>query len=284
MPAVERFTDALAFHGEGPVWADGWAGLRFVDMHAGDILFLNADGALVERLHVGEVAAAFRPRAGGGMVVGVQRGFALVDADGRVDMLPELWSDPGVRMNDGATDPEGRFHCGSMAYDMTPEAGSLYRLDPDGKVHVVEERVTCSNGLAWSPDRWLAYYNDSTTHRVDVFDHDPEMGLTNRRPFVVTDEADGLPDGLTVDAEGGIWVAFYGGAAVRRFSSDRTLDEVLRLPVTQVTACTFGGPELKELYITTSREELGETEQPEAGSVFRYRPGVGGLPVVPFAG
>jgi sugar lactone lactonase YvrE len=187
-------------------------------------------------------------------------------------------------MNEGGCDPDGRFYCGSMAYDMTPEAGALYRLDPGGHVLVVQERVTCSNGLAWSPDRRLAYYVDSLTYRVDVFDHDPERGLTGRRPFVTCDEADGLPDGLTVDAEGGVWVAFYGGAAVRRYGPAGAVEEVLRLPVTQVTACTFGGPALDELYITTSREELPEGDQPEAGSVYRCRPGVRGLPVVPFAG
>jgi sugar lactone lactonase YvrE len=282
--AVEHFSGPYAFHGEGPVWHAPWGGLRHVDMLAGDILCLDADGGLVQRLRVGTVAGALRPRRGGGMVVGVERGFALVDADDRVDTLPELWSDPNVRMNDGATDPDGRFYCGSMAYDQTPGAGSLYRLDPGGAVSVVVDSATISNGLAWTADGATAYYVDSPTHRIDAFDYDSDAGLTGRRPFVTVSEDDGLPDGLTVDREGGVWVAFYGGSAVRRFAPDGSVDAVLELPVTQVTACTFGGPGLDELYITTSRENVPEGEQPDAGSVYRARPGVAGLPVAEFAG
>jgi sugar lactone lactonase YvrE len=278
--AVERFSDAVAYHGEGPVWIGG---LRFVDMLAGDIVALDGDGAVVDRLRVGTVAAAFRPRRDGGLVVAVERGFALVDARGRVETLLEIWADPGVRMNDGGTDPDGRFYCGSMAYDVTPGAGALYRLDPGGAVSVVLDAVTISNGLAWTPDGRTAYYVDSPTQRIDVFDYEAEAGLINRRPFVTVAEQDGLPDGLTVDCEGGVWVALFGGSAVRRYGLTGTLEDVLDLPVTQVTACTFGGDGLEELYITTSRENLPEDEQPQAGSVFRARPGVAGLPPTPFA-
>jgi sugar lactone lactonase YvrE len=278
---VERFSEPVAFHGEGPVW---WDGLRLVDMLAGDIVALDGDGAVADRLHVGRVAAAFRPRRAGGLVAAVERGFTLVGSDGAVETLPDVWDDPGVRMNDGATDPHGRFYCGSMAYDMTAGAGALYRLDPGGAVSVVLPAVTCSNGLAWSPDGATAYYIDSLTHRIDVFDYDAGAGLTGRRPFVAVGEDDGLPDGLTLDREGGVWVACFGGSAVRRYSPGGTLDEVLELPVSQVTACTFGGPALDELYITTSRLEVPEGEQPEAGSVFRARPGVTGVAPVPFAG
>jgi len=278
--AVERFSDAVAYHGEGPVWIGG---VRFVDMLAGDIVALDGDGAVVDRLRVGTVAAAFRPRRDGGLIVAVERGFALVDARGRVETLLEIWADPGVRMNDGGTDPDGRFYCGSMAYDVTPGAGALYRLDPGGSVSVVLDAATISNGLAWTPDGRTAYYVDSPTQRIDVFDYDAETGLINRRPFVTVAEDDGLPDGLTVDREGGVWVALFGGSAVRRYGPTGTLEEVLDLPVTQVTACTFGGDGLEELYITTSRENLPEDQQPQAGSVFRARPGVAGLPPTPFA-
>src|SRR3712207_658762 len=122
------------------------------------------------------------------------------------------------------------------------------------------------------------------THQIDVFDYDGEAGLTGRRPFVTVPEEDGLPDGLTVDRDGGVWVALYGGSSVRRYGADGALEEVLELPVTQVTACTFGGPDLEELYITTSRETVPDGEQPQAGSLFIARPGTGGRPVVPFAG
>jgi sugar lactone lactonase YvrE len=148
-------------------------------------------------------------------------------------------------------------------------------------VHTVIEAVTVSNGLDWSPDGSLAYYNDTDTGRVDVFDYEPEAGLRGRRPFVDTGAR---PDGLTVDAEGGVWVALANAGVVRRYTAEGTLDEVVELPVTKVTACTFGGPRLEELFITTSREGLEAGAEPAAGSLFRAVPGVRGLPVREFAG
>ena len=113
---VEQVTDPVAYHGEGPVWSERWDGLRWVDMLAGDVLSLADDGT-IDRRHVGDVAAAVRPRSQGGAVIGVERGFALEDADGTLTRLGELWTDEAVRMNEGVCDPDGRFYCGSMGYD-----------------------------------------------------------------------------------------------------------------------------------------------------------------------
>ncbi len=280
---AEQVTDPVAYHGEGPVWSERWGGLRWVDMLAGDVLSLRPDGT-VERRHVGTVAAALRPRRRGGAVIGVERGFALEEPDGTLRTLDELWTDTGVRMNEGGCDPDGRFYCGSMAYDKTPGAGALYRLDPDGSTRVVLERVTISNGIDWSPDGSRAYYNDTETYRVDVFDYDRDAGLTNRRPFAHVPPGDGRPDGLTVDAEGGVWVALNHSGTVRRYSPDGAPDAVVEVPPRQVTACTFGGDRLDQLFITTSRENLPPGEDPLAGSLFRAEVGVRGLPVREFAG
>jgi sugar lactone lactonase YvrE len=279
---AEQVTDPVAYHGEGPVWSERWGGLRWVDMLAGDVLSLAADGT-IDRRHVGSVAAAIRPRRRGGAVIGVERGFVLEDADGTLTHLGELWSDTHVRMNEGGCDPDGRFYCGSMAYDQRPGGGALYRLDPDGSVHVVLENVTISNGLEWSPDGSRAYYNDTPTQRIDVFDYDGESGLTGRRPFAEVPAEAGGPDGLAVDEEGGVWVALYGGAAVRHYTPDGVLDEVIEVPAKQATACTLGGQDHKQLFITTSREGLEPGEDPWAGSLFQAAVGVAGLPVREFA-
>lgn len=280
---AEQVTDPVAHHGEGPVWSPRWGGLAFVDMLAGDVLTLADDGT-VRRRHVGTVAAAIRPRTTGGAVIGVERGFALEDADGTLTTLEPLWTHDRVRMNEGGCDPQGRFWCGSMAHDQEPGAAALYRLDPDGSVHVALERVTVSNGLEWSPDGSLAYYDDTATFQVYVFDHDPVAGLSGRRTFVDL-RGEGLrPDGLTVDAEGGVWVALSNGGAVRRYTAEGALDVVVELPVTKVTACTFGGDGLDQLFVTTSREGLEAGAQPMAGALFRAEPGVRGLPVREFAG
>jgi sugar lactone lactonase YvrE len=278
---AERVTGRVTYHGEGPVWSASWGGLRFVDMLAGDVLTLRGDG--VDRRHVGAVAAVVRPRRGGGAVVAVERGFLLEAPDGSMSALPEVWTDERLRMNEGGCDPQGRFYCGSMAYDQTPGAGTLFRLDPDGAVSVVLEGVTVSNGLEWSPDGSLAYYNDTPTHRISVFDYDAVRGLIDRRTFVELGE-DESPDGLTVDADGGVWTALYGGSAVHRYSPEGTLDAVVEVPARQVTACTFGGAGLDELFITTSRENLAPDDDPQAGSLFRADVGARGMPVREFLG
>ena len=270
---VEQLTDPVAYHGEGPVWSERWGGLRWVDMLAGDILSVGADGT-VNRRHVGSVVAALRPRRRGGAVLGVERGFALEDADGGLTHLGEIWHGDSVRMNEGGCDPDGRFYCGSMAYDQTPGAAALYRLDPDLSVHVVLEGVTVSNGLEWSPDGSLAYYDDTATHQVSVFDYQAASGLTGRRVFA---EVDGRPDGLTVDSQGGVWVALSDRGVVHRYAPDGELVEVVDVPARKVTACTFGGDALDELFITTSREGLAPGDDPLAGSLFRADPGVTGL-------
>ncbi|MFI8305363.1 SMP-30/gluconolactonase/LRE family protein [Streptomyces sp. NPDC085927] len=279
---VEQLTEVLTYHGEGPVWSDAWGGLRWLDMLAGDVLSLAPDGTVARR-HIDTVVAAVRPRRGGGAVLGVERGFALEDPDGKVTILDPLWSDERVRMNEGGCDPDGRFYCGSMEYGARRGAGALHRLDPDGSTATVLGAVTISNGLEWSPDGDRAYYVDTGTGRVDVFDYDRERGLTGRRPFAVI-PGPGNPDGLTVDAEGGVWVALYDGGAVLRYTPDGTLDEVVGLPVTKVTACTFGGPELGRLFVTTSREHLPPDAEPAAGALFTCVPGVRGVPVREFAG
>jgi sugar lactone lactonase YvrE len=278
---LEQITGPVAYHGEGPVWHPNWGGLRWVDMLAGDVLGFDSRGE-VTRTRVGAVAAAIAPRAGGGMVAGIERGFALVDPDGTVTALPELWPAGPTRMNEGASDPHGRFHCGSISKEHGGAA--LYRLHPDGTVATVLGGLTVSNGIAWSPDGTRAFYVDTATQRVDVFDYDVDAGLIHRRPaFEIPREA-GSPDGITIDEQGYVWVALFRGAAVRRYSPDGVLDRVVELPVSLVTSCALGGDDLRDLYITTSRENLPDGVDPDGGSLYRIRVDVPGVLVHSFAG
>lgn len=281
--AAASLTGPIAHHAEGPVWAEEWGGLRFVDLDAGAILTLRADG--VSRLQLDEPIAAFvRPRRSGGYVVAVERGIALADSvDGFPVRRVDCWAETDVRMNDGTVDPDGRLLAGGMAYDARPGASALYRFDADLRMEVVVPDVTVSNGIDFSPDGSRGYFVDSLTHRIDVFDY--RCGeLENRRGFVEIEPAEGLPDGLGVSADGSVWVALWGGGAVHGYSPDGRLHTIVELPVTQVSACVFGGADLDILFITTSRQGLGDGDEPEAGGVFAARTGHRGMPVRRFAG
>ena len=280
MTYAEQLTAPVTEHGEGPVWwPDGH--LRCVDLLAGDLVDVYED-ATITRTHISEVAAVVRPRSTGGAVVAVERGIVLLDESGKATRQPDVWSDPGVRMNDGGCDPDGRFYCGSMAYDEAPGRGSFYRFDKDGTAKVILADVTISNGFAFAPDGSTAYYADTPTQRVDAFDYDYQRGLTRRRPLITIPPAGGSPDGITVDSEGGIWVACWGGSAVRRYHPDGSLDALIDVPgVKQVTACTLGGPHLGRLYVTTSRTGLDPTTAGGAGAIFIVDDVIAGLPVQP---
>lgn len=281
---AEQLTAAVCEHGEGPAYSPRWAGPRWVDMLAGELLELDASGE-ISRRRVGEVAAVVRARRDGGWLVATQRAIALADGDGLDSPLaerPELWSDPGIRANDGGCSPDGAFYLGSMAYDETPGAGTLYRIDPTGAAGPVVEKVTVSNGLGWSPDGTRAYYVDTKTDRIDLFDWSADTGLTGRRPWT---EVPGWPDGLAVDAEGGVWVATYLTGEVRHYDAGGSLDAVVELPVTHATAVAFTGPGLDELVVTTSRLGISVDDEPGAGALFVVRePGVRGLPLHEFGG
>jgi sugar lactone lactonase YvrE len=275
---AEQLTPALAYHGEGPVWDAREARLLWVDLLAGDVL-VTAPGGETERRHVSDVAACVVPRAGGGQLVATGRGFVLLGADGTRETLPDVWNDPSVRFNDGGCDSAGTFWVGSMAYGAAPGRGALYRLDADHQVHPVFADVTISNGLAWTPDGSRAYYVDSATQRIDVCAPD----FSTRAPWVAVPASEGTPDGLTVDAEGGVWVALWGGSAVRRYAPDGTLDAVVELPAGQVSSCAFGGDDLRTLFVTTSAEGLADPE-PAAGALFAVRTDVAGQPTLAYGG
>jgi sugar lactone lactonase YvrE len=196
-----------------------------------------------------------------------------------------------TRFNDGAVDSRGRFWAGTIALDPAlyhvPD-NRLYRLDPDGSTHVMEDGLTISNGLGWSPDGRMMYLTDTVAQAIYAYDFDAERGsISNRRDFVRTTGASGYPDGLTVDAEGGVWSARIGEGRVVRYDNYGHVDRELTLPVTCPTSCAFGGPELDRLFITTSWHILSEADraaQPEAGDVFAARPGSTGQRAALFAG
>lgn len=285
---AELVLDARAQVGEGATWDAAAGRLIWVDITRGRVHEFRQDGQ-ARWWDAGEHVGAAVPRKSGGLILAVRSGFTALADDGTVAPVAPVEAEVTAnRMNDGKCDPQGRFWAGTMPYQDTPGAGSLYRLDTDASVHQVLTRLTLPNGLGWSPDGTTFYFIDSGTQGVDAFDFDPGEGVLTRQRRVVTIEpADGMPDGMTVDDEGCLWVALWGGGAVRRYRPDGTLDTIVRVPASQVTSCAFAGPDGADLYITTAAHDLSAARlaaEPHAGGLFRCRPGVTGPAATPYGG
>jgi sugar lactone lactonase YvrE len=289
MTSAEIALDAGDQLGEGPFWDDLRGELLRVDISRGLVHGWNpSTGATWRRECDGEVGAAL-PRVGAdGLVLAVGRRIVLDDGEG-VRVLAQVEEDrPGNRFNDCKCDPAGRLWAGTMSGERAPREASLYRLAAGAGIERVISGTTISNGLGWSPAGDRMYFIDSTTQRIDVFDYEAESGqIAGRRAFAEIEPSAGLPDGMTVDSEGGAWVCLFGGGSVRRYGEDGALDAVIGLPVTNPTSAAFGGPDLRTLYVTSARHHLSEEQlaaEPLAGAVFALEPGVAGLPGNRFAG
>ncbi len=273
--------------GEGPVWDVRSARLAWVDILGRRIYLTDPLTGSTEEIRVPLHVGAVAPREAGGFIAALQDGFWVI-GDGpprRIAAIAE--AGPTLRFNDGKCDPAGRFWAGTMAYDQASGAAALYRLDLDGRAAPVLTGVTISNGLAWSHDGCTMYYIDTPTQRIDAFSFEPATGeLSDRRTVVHIPAEAGSPDGMTIDDEGGLWVALWGGSAIHRYVNGQ-LDRVIGLPVSQPTSCAFGGADLDELYITSAWEGLSSSArkaQPLAGALLRVRPGVRGVSPSVFVG
>ncbi len=288
--SVEVFADLHADVGEAPHWDQRSMTLLFVDLTGGTIFRYDQSGTALNSFSVGQEVGAVVPRRDGGLVLAVRDGIAVAtDAGDNFELTAPVERDTqGNRMNDAKCDPAGRLLAGTTAFDFTPQAAALYRVEPDWSYDRIVRDVTQSNGIAWSPGGSQLYFIDSATQSVDAFDYDTDTGsVGNRRRLVTIERAHGIPDGMTVDSRGNLWVACFGGGTVRCFSpAGEQLDEVL-FPVSQVTSCTFGGPGLADLYVTSAAYRLSTErlkKEPRAGATFVCRPGVAGMPASSFAG
>lgn len=282
--------EAGASLGEGPVWVAGEGAVYWVDINGNRIHRYVPASDVRQTWEMAEQVCSVTPRERGGFVAATKHGFAFFDpATGELEPFAEVEPDaPDNRFNDAKADPAGRLWAGTMDdVGHAAPTGSLYRLDPDLSWTRVDEGYAISNGPAFSLDGRTMYHNDTRLRTVFAFDVDADGNATNKRPFIRTVDPDGTPDGMTVDAEGFLWVAHYGGAQVVRFSPDGQPERRVGLPVTQVTSCIFGGPDLDILYVTTAAQRLdaaGLAVQPLAGGLFEIPVGVRGVPTACFAG
>jgi sugar lactone lactonase YvrE len=276
--------------GEGARWDARRGELLRVDILAGRIYRdrVGDDGSLVpvRTYHVPGTVGAITPVEGDeGWLLAAGRGFLHLRPDGALLSLAEV-APAGTRMNDGACDPQGRFWAGTLADDHHAGGGALYRLEPDGGVELMLDGLTISNGLGWSPDSRTMYLVDSGPRVIHALAFDAAQGtISAGRPLVTLSEEEGAPDGMTVDADGDLWVAVYGGGQVRRFSADGVLRQTLTVPAEQATSCAFAGPGLSRLYVTTATEGWSDEQrraEPAAGLVYRFDTVATGRPAAPF--
>jgi sugar lactone lactonase YvrE len=276
-PLITPWSPTPGLLSEGPRWDTERQELLWVDILACKFhrAAVAADGspADIRTIEIDRHVGVAAPALGGGHVLAAGTGFVFVDESGSVAELARPQdSRTDVRMNDGACDPQGRFWAGTMAYDESPGAGALHRLELDGTVSTVLTGLTISNGIGWSPDQEIVYLSDSGPGRVDAFRFDGSTGaITDRRTLIDIEEPGVVCDGLTVDAEGTIWVALWNGGAINQYAPDGSLLATVSLPVARPTSCAFGGPDMETLFVTTARKGLDDDElvrQPDAGRVF----------------
>jgi sugar lactone lactonase YvrE len=288
-PEIRIVHDGRDRLGEGPSWDERAQELVRVDITGSRVHGWSPTHGPTWTIEVeGEVGAAVL-REEGGLVLAIDHTLVLRDADGTQRTIATVEENKDEnRFNDCRADPQGRLWAGTMSRKRTPGSAALYRMEPGGELEQVLGGTAISNGIGWSPDGHTMYFIDSPSQKLDAFDFEPSSGvISNRRTLAEVDPADGLPDGLTVDAEGGIWVALFAGGALRRYGPDGTTEAQIELPLTNPTCPAFGGPRLDTLYVTTAWHKLTPEQhaaEPQAGALVALEPGVRGLRRNRFAG
>lgn len=286
-PRPEVLRQAGADVGEGPAWDAETQTLLWVDIHACELYREDLRGGTEVTTFDRHVGAAMPTATPGEVLLLLRDGFHLLRADGGVSELASPLVDrPGARFNDGKVDPRGRAFGGTMPYRAGTEMAALYRLDAGPVATEVVAPLFLSNGLGWTPDATGMYVVDSGANSVFRYDYDADTGrLARPTTFVDLERSEGMPDGLTVDDDGCVWIALWGAGALRRYTPDGRLDRTVELPVTQPTSMCFIGADLSTLAVTTARYALDDAalaEQPLAGSLFTLDVGCAGPAATPW--
>jgi len=285
----KSISPAGALLGEGVVWIAEEAAVYWVDIKGKSVHRHQTNSGQQTSWSVPEEIGCLVPCKAGGFIAGLQSGLAFIDLDsGSTIPLggPET-SVPRNRINDGKADNQGRLWVGTMDNEETRPSGSLYRFDANGSEYCMDTNYVITNGPAFSPDGKTLYHTDTLEKTIYAFDLAADGSISNKRRHIVLPDRQGWPDGMTVDAEGYLWVAHFGGWRVSRFTPDGTMDQTIDMPVGQITNVAFGGPKLETLYITTAAKQLDQAAlagQPLAGALFEVETGITGLPPGRYAG
>ncbi len=275
---LELIADYKCVTGEGPLWHPGEQRLYWADIPAGRMFRYEPASGKHEQFYEGEVVGGFTIQEDGALLLFMAKGAVALWRDGEMNyIIEEIPDERESRFNDVIVDPAGRVFCGTMPTKDRP--GRLYRLNTDGTLTKLLDGIGCSNGMGFTLDRKQMYYTDSPQREIYLFDYDQNTGaITNQRVFVQTPEGEGVPDGMTVDAEGFVWSARWDGGCLVRYAPNGT--EVLRVdfPAKKVSSVTFGGKNYTDIYVTTAGGTNKETEGSGAGALFRFNLGIQGMP------
>jgi D-xylono/L-arabinono-1,4-lactonase len=275
---LEAIADYACVTGEGPLWHVEEQRLYWIDIPTGRIFRYDPAAGRHEQCYSGDLIGGFTIQADGALLLFMADGAIKIWRNGQlttvVDRIPD---EQGSRFNDVIADPEGRVFCGTMP--LGDRLGRLYRLDTDGTLTRLLEGITCSNGMGFTLDRKQMYYTDSMKREIYIFDYDQRTGsITNQRLFVRTPDDEGVPDGMTVDAEGYVWSARWDGYCLVRYAPDGSEERRIEFPVPKVSSVIFGGPDYQDIYVTTAGGGNKQQEGSEAGTLYRLRLGIQGLP------
>jgi D-xylono/L-arabinono-1,4-lactonase len=275
---LEVIADHACEVGENPIWHTLEKRLYWCDITAGRIFRYDPATEAHEQCYQGRTVGGFTIQSDGSLLLFMDRGTIAVWREGGLaEVVPEIPIELTSRFNDVIADPRGRVFCGTMSTEESQ--GRLYRLDCDGSLHLLLEKIKCSNGMAFTLDHKGFYYTDSLAREIYLFDYDVENGaLSNRRTFAAFGNTDGLPDGATLDSDGNLWSALWDGGSIVRLLSDGKIGTRIVLPTLKVASLTFGGEDFSHIYITTgggnNKQENGE----RAGALFRLKTKVCGMP------
>jgi sugar lactone lactonase YvrE len=282
---AELVIDAKAMLGEGSIWQPKEKKLYWVDIEGKALHIYDPVSKTDHQLPVPARIGTVVPLQKNGALVALQNGIHKIDTKtGGLELINNPLPDTvNLRFNDGKCDPSGRFWVGTLAMDSRRRGAVLYRMDKDGSIHQMLDSVSISNGIVWTADKKTMYYNDTPTGTIQGFDYDDKTGaISNRRVAVRIPRGIGSPDGMTIDAEGNLWVALWGGGIVGKFNPlTGELLQKVKVPAPNVSSCAFGGDKLETLYITTARAWVNAEklkEFPLSGGVFAVKPGVRGVP------
>ena len=290
LPDIECVYETASFLGEGPMWSVKEKALYWVDILAPAIHRFDPEAKQNQTVKITELIGAVAIRKNTGLLAATQFGFKNLDfGTGKLELItnPEAHL-PENRFNDGKCDRKGRFWAGTLCLHAGTGIGSLYRLEPNGKVKQMDTGFGVSNGMGWDPDNRVMYFTDSKSKRIFKYDFDLDTGeIDNRRIFASVPEHGGLPGGLTVDKQGFVWSVNWDGWCITRYDPKGAVERIIRLPVPRPTSCMFGGENLDILYVTSARIRLSAqrlSEAPLSGSIFAIDAGVQGMPEPPFGG